>query len=247
VDLFPGQGWTYQLAFDDPAPATQTLHLNVLRDQPMFTSHTASSPAASPEPTVPALELGRQARQRRDWQQAFDLLSRADAEHALEPVDLEALGEAALWSGHPTEAIAARRRTHTAYLESGEIRSAARLALDLAANNFIRSEFAVGRGWSETAARLLAGQPEGPEHGFLTFLRCMAMFEGGQLDDAFGAAQRVLDSGRRFHVPDLEALGIVLQGLVLARQERIAEAVLLLDEAMAMATPAVAFRCGRPD
>jgi hypothetical protein len=64
----------------------------------------------------------------------------------------------------------------------------------------------------------------------------MAMFEGGQLDDAFGAAQRVLDSGRRFHVPDLEALGIVLQGLVLARQERIAEAVLLLDEAMAMAT-----------
>jgi DNA-binding SARP family transcriptional activator len=222
----------------DPSPATQALYLLLLRDEPI--PEVAS---AKPQPVVPEragglvrVEAGRQALSARRWEEAFDLLTRADAEGSLGPEDLEGLGEAALWTGHHQESVSVRQRAHHAYLEARDQRAAARVALALASNHGIRQQPALAEGWFRTAARLLQGEPEGPDHGFLAFVAAAVLFELGELDRCLEQAQRVLEAGQRYAIPELQALGIVFQGLVLARQERVTEALPLLDEGMALAT-----------
>jgi DNA-binding SARP family transcriptional activator len=221
----------------DPSPATQALYLLLLKDEPI------PEVASKPQPVVPQpaggpvrVEAGRQALSARRWEEAFDLLARADAEGSLGPEDLEGLGEAALWTGHHQESVSARQRAHHAYLEARDQRAAARVALALASNHGIRQQPALAEGWFRTAARLLQGEPEGPDHGFLAFVAAAVLFELGELDRCLEQAQRVLEAGQRYAIPELQALGIAFQGLVLARQERVTEALPLLDEGMARAT-----------
>ena len=56
------------------------------------------------------VERGRVAVAAQDWPLALSLLREADAAGALEPSDVERLGEAAFWMGHLDECIAARER-----------------------------------------------------------------------------------------------------------------------------------------
>lgn len=57
----------------------------------------------------------------------------------------------------------------------------------------------------------------------------------GDHDRALQAARRAFDLGRRFGVPDLQALGLVFQGYVLARTGEVEEGLLLMDEGMTWA------------
>jgi DNA-binding SARP family transcriptional activator len=221
----------------DPAPATQALHLQILRDEsprPVM----PQPPERAVETAAPSLlDAARDALSQRRWEEAFQLLSRADGgEAAVGPHDLEALGEAALWSGHHAESASARRRAHQAYLDTDDPRAAARVALLLASNHGIRGQLAVAEGWFHTAARLLADLPTGPEHGFLAYVAAIVLFDTGVLDESLRQARQAYDIGRRERIPDLEAIGITFQGLVLAEQGRVAEALPLLDEGMARAT-----------
>jgi len=63
-----------------------------------------------------ALKAGREALARSAWQEAFDLLSAADAKGDLAAEDLERLGEAAMWAMQPDECIAAYARAFAAHL-----------------------------------------------------------------------------------------------------------------------------------
>jgi hypothetical protein len=55
-------------------------------------------------------EAGRDAAERRAWQEAFELLKTADAGGGLRAEDLEVLSEAAMWTGRLTDAIEAAER-----------------------------------------------------------------------------------------------------------------------------------------
>src|SRR5207244_9866790 len=55
-------------------------------------------------------------------------------ERGQSPQELERVGEAALWSGDHQHSISARQRAYRAYLEAGDRRSAARVALALSSN-----------------------------------------------------------------------------------------------------------------
>jgi tetratricopeptide (TPR) repeat protein len=223
----------------DPSPATQALHLLLLRDEPVpgvSSGKPQHMEATGLESGPTIVESGRRAFVEGKWQQAFDLFARADREGSVGPEELEALGEAALWTGHHPESVVARERAHHAYLEAGDRRAAARVALALASNHGIRQQSAMAEGWFRTAARLLHEEPEGPDHGFLAFVAAMVLFEAGELDGCFEQARRVLEVGQRHDVPELQALGIAFQGLVLARQEQLQAALPLLDEGMARAT-----------
>jgi DNA-binding SARP family transcriptional activator len=219
----------------DPAPATQALHMQVLRDEPFVRAY-ASAPSGGLGGRPAGLDAGREALVQRRWPEAFELLARLDAEQGLEPADLEALGEAAAWTGHHAESIAARQRAYSGFLDAGEKRAAARAALAIASNHGIRSELPQAGGWAQTAAGLLEGEAEGPEHGFLAFVGAMVHFEGGRLTECHEHAHRVREIGRRFGIEDLTALGCTLEGMVLAHEERMDEAIPLLDEAMALVT-----------
>jgi DNA-binding SARP family transcriptional activator len=222
----------------DPAPATEALYLQLLRDEPFESSALAKPPPApvtQPAGRAAALDAGRDALAGRRRDEAFSLLSRADSEGSLAPEALEALGEAALWSGHNRVSISARHRAHMGYLEAGDTRAAARVAVSLASNHGIRLELAVAEGWARTAARLLDDEPEAAEHGFLASVMSVVLLETGELNASLEQAQLAYDIGRRLGIPDLQALGITIRGLVLARQDHVHEALSLLNESMALA------------
>ena len=55
------------------------------------------------------------------WQQAFEGFLAAEAVTGLSPEDLEALSEAAFWSGNALPALDARQRAYSAYVDQGPI------------------------------------------------------------------------------------------------------------------------------
>ena len=73
------------------------------------------------------LSAGREAAARGAWREAYDLLNPAAA--TLSPEDLEALAEAAYWLGKLDEAIGLREQAQAAWVEAGEPRKAALVAL----------------------------------------------------------------------------------------------------------------------
>jgi DNA-binding SARP family transcriptional activator len=219
----------------DPAPATQALHLQILKDELIPAVPAARAHAVFETGDIGLLLAGQKALSQRRWQEAFEFLSRADRERPLGPEDLGALGEAAMWSGHHSESVLARQRAHSLYLEAGDACGAARVALALASNHGIRGQSSVAEGWFRTAARLLEGEPSRPEHGLLAFVAALVFFEADELDASLANAQRAFEAGQQFGSPDLQAAGITFQGLVLARQDRLKEALPLLDEGMAQA------------
>jgi DNA-binding SARP family transcriptional activator len=184
-------------------------------------------------PAAEALEQARGALAARDWQRAFDLLSAADA--ALGGEDLDGLAEAALWAGRPHESLAARQRAHNAFIEAGDRRRAAVVAVVLCLHHAARLHLAVAGGWFQRAQRLLEQEPECPEHGFLAWAAAMFSIGGGDLDAGLDNARRAYEVGCRFDVADLQAVGLTFQGWVLVRQGQPARGLALMDEGMTWA------------
>lgn len=183
-----------------------------------------------------SLTQGRLASEAHAWSEAFDLLGGADADTKLSPEDLERLAEAAWWMGRVDDSIGARERAHAGYLLRGERARAARVAIDIAWDHFVRLAPAVGQGWVSRAERLLHDVPESAAHGHLTRVKAVIAFENhGAFDEALSLSERVFDLGCRFGDRDLQALGLHDQGRVLVAMGRVEEGMALMDEAMAAA------------
>jgi DNA-binding SARP family transcriptional activator len=227
----------------DPSPALGRLQEAILRqdrelDWPGAPTDPEPAPVAVPAPPAPAEDIvgsARSAMRRCRWQEAFDLFSAADQRGGLGGEDLDALAEAAFWLGRPHESHLARQRAHAALLAEGRPRRAAMAAIALCLNLGARRRFSVAGGWFQRAQRLLAEEPEGPEHGFLAWAATMAALATGDHDTALPAARQAFDLGHRFGVPDLQALGLVFQGYILVREGRVDEGLPLMDEGMTWA------------
>jgi DNA-binding SARP family transcriptional activator len=228
----------------DPSPALGRLQEAILRqdrelDWPGASTGplpAATAPDAPVErPVEGILGSARSAMRRCRWQEAFDLFSAADGRGGLGGEDLDALAEAAFWLGRPHESHLARQRAHAALLAEGRPRRAAMAAIVLSLNLGARRRFSVAGGWFQRAQRLLADEPEGPEHGFLAWAGSMFALATGDHDGALQAARRAFDLGQRFGVPDLQALGLVFQGYVLVRDGKVDEGLPLMDEGMTWA------------
>ena len=138
-----------------------------------------------------ALVEGRRAAERNAWSEAFDLFAAADRENeALEPADLKAVAEAAWWTGRLDECIAFRERAFAAYVDSGDPRGAAMVAMGLAKDNYAKGAASVGTAWVKRAERLLADEPDSVEHGWLHRLRSVIALEGtGDYEEALAEAR----------------------------------------------------------
>src|ERR1700716_2730443 len=114
------------------------------------------------------LEAGREAMRRHDWEEARRLLSEADAARQLDAEGLRQLGKADYWCGNPAGCLDAFERSYAAFVAANDRRSAAKVALMLrhVCTNFMR-DAAAGRGWLQRAERLLEGESECVELGFL--------------------------------------------------------------------------------
>ena len=176
---------------------------------------------------------GRAAAARGAWREAYDLHA-ARPRPTLGPEDLEQLAEAAWWLGRLDEAIGWRERAQAAFLDAGERRRAAQLALVISGDYFGKGDLAVSKGWFSKAERILVDEPEGVEHGFLAVFKALnALAE--DLDRSIEEAEVALDIGTRLGSRDLQALAMVVKGRALVLRGEATEGLALLDEATAAA------------
>lgn len=200
-----------------------------------------------------SLAAGGEALRRGDWTDA-----RGQFEGALEAEKSgeawEGLGWAGWWLADEELTFRARQNAFRAYRDAGDPASAARVAAWIAADfREFRGEEAVGQGWLERARRLLANVPEGADHGWLAVIECdFALNVDGDPERAVTLASYAAELGRGLGVPDLEALGLALEGSALVLRGQVDEGMRRLDEASAIAagedlhlpvTPAWAFCC----
>jgi LuxR family transcriptional regulator, maltose regulon positive regulatory protein len=184
----------------------------------------------------PPLEAGWAALSGGDWERARAFFEESLADEET-PEALEGMG----WVGHMLNedrlTFVARERAYRLYLERGDKRSAARIAAWLSADCLLfRGEPAVANGWLQRAHSLIDGLEPGVDHGWL------AIHEGYiavALDEdtvkARRLAARAVELGRVFGVPELEMLGLGLEGRALVSEGELEEGMRRLDEATTVA------------
>ena len=183
-----------------------------------------------------ALEAGWGALRGGDWEGA-----RAAFEESLAEGETAEALEGMGWAGHMLNedslTFDARERAYRLYLERGDKGSAARIAAWLAADFLqFRGEPAVANGWLQRAHSLIDGLEPGVDHGWL------AIHEGHiavALDEdtvkARRLAARAVELGRTFGAPELEMLGLGLEGRALVSEGDLEEGMRRLDEATTVA------------
>ena len=149
---------------------------------------------------------------------------------------LEGLSWAAWWLDDAETVFDARERAYKAYRAAGDAAGAARMATWLAADQLdFHGAAAVAAGWLQRAHRLLDPLPAGPDHGWLAFHDGFIAHASGDGERARELAASAAEIGRRFDVPDLEMLGLGLEGASLVATARVSEGMRCLDEATAAA------------
>ncbi len=169
------------------------------------------------------------------WDDARAILERVTAAQET-PEAFEALSWAAWWRDDAGAVFAARERAYALYRQRGDSAGAARMATWLAADELdFNGALSVSSGWLGRARRLLEPLDEAPEHGWLAFHEgYVARLRG---DDVAAAACAAVAArvGRRLGVPDLEMLGLALEGATLVDGARVDDGMRCLDEATATA------------
>jgi ATP/maltotriose-dependent transcriptional regulator MalT len=179
------------------------------------------------------LDRGREAYDRRAWLDAYEALSRADAESSLEAADLELLGFSASMVGRMDEYLAVLERAHHAHLESGDTLAAAGMAIWIGMNLASRDEMGPAGGWFGRAQRLVDREDEDcVERGWLLVPASLQQLAAGEHEAAFATLSAAVESAERFRDADLLAAAMQFQGLTRIKQGRVEDGLRLLDEAM---------------
>jgi DNA-binding NarL/FixJ family response regulator len=182
------------------------------------------------------LQTGWDALGEGDWTGARAAFERALAEEET-PEALEGLG----WAGYSLDdeqlTFDSRERAHRLYRERGDHGAAARVAAWLAAACLeFRAEPAVANGWLQRAHSLLDGLEPGPDHGWLALHEAdLALALSEDTATVRRLAVRAVELGRRFDVPELEMVGLGLEGRALVSEGELVEGMRRLDEATAAA------------
>jgi class 3 adenylate cyclase len=183
-----------------------------------------------------ALEAGREAMRRHAWEEARRLLSEADAEGKLDGEGLRQLGKAKYWCSDPPGCLDALERAYAAFVAAGDRRGAAKVALMLrrVCVNMMR-DGAAARGWLQRAERLLEGDSECVELGFLWREQGRTAFNAGKPEEGTELLRKAIDLGNRLGNPNLVAMSLSWLGVSLAIIGRGPEGFPFLDEACAAA------------
>jgi LuxR family maltose regulon positive regulatory protein len=183
---------------------------------------------------VGAQQAGWRALAEGDW-----LAARARFEEALAAEEtaetFEGLGWAAYCLDDDPLTFEARERAFRLYRKQGDDAAAARVAAWLAVDWLeFRGRPAVANGWLQRAHRLLDDVETGPGHGWLAVHEASIVVEEDTVTARQLAAQAV-EIGRGFGVPELEMVGLGLEGVALVSEGDLDTGMRRLDEAVAAA------------
>ena len=126
----------------------------------------------------------------------MEAFSAADRIDDLTAADMDLLGEAAWWGGHPDDAVDALERAFAAYLATERPLPAAGVAFQLTYLAFRRLAGSIGAGWLARAERLLENEPESAMHAWLQVLYAAMSMMQSRLSDAIGHADRAMELAR---------------------------------------------------
>jgi hypothetical protein len=176
------------------------------------------------------VQRAHDAAARGDWEEAFDLFMKADADGLVGPTDLPVLGEVAYAAGHLDVTIEAWERAHALCLEAGDQVAAAGAAVRVAMHLlFDTALMAPVRGWLARAERLLEGHDETSAHAWLAVVRTYERLLTGDLDSARQSARRAIEVGSK-HDPAACAIGRVAEARLLILNGDVGQGLALLDE-----------------
>ena len=183
---------------------------------------------------IDELNDARSAFERREWRLAFDLLTAAERSSPLAPEDAELLAEAARWAREYSVMIDALEQAEARYERVGKRGLAARAALSLCREHFVRNSLSEAAGWLGRAARLLEDEPECSAHGYLQWSLGRAAWANEDSKSALDHAREASAIARRLGDIDLEALGLHDEGHVLIARGDTDAGRALVDEAAAL-------------
>ena len=178
------------------------------------------------------LDAGVEAFQKQAWTSAYSHLSAADREAGVAPEHLVRLAQAALLLGKESEGADMLARAHQEFLESQQIHSAVRCAFWLGFTALTNNETAKAGGWLARANRLLEGESDCVERGYLLLADGYRAVRSGDPGTAYGVFLEAAAAGKRFADKDLMAIALQGQGRALIRQGKVTDGLTLLDEAM---------------
>jgi hypothetical protein len=176
------------------------------------------------------IQRAREAASRGDWQEAFDLLMKADADGLAGPADLPVLGEVAYAAGHLDVAVGAWERAHAVCVEAGDTIAAAGAAVRVAMHLLLDTALmAPVRGWLARAERLLEGHDETSAHAWFAVVRAYERMLSGDLHGARQWARRAIEVGSNCD-PAACAIGRVAEARLLILDGDVQQGLALLDE-----------------
>ena len=178
---------------------------------------------------------GLEAKERNDWEAAYDLLTRAIDEEPENSELLAALAQCAWWLQRYDRSFEYRQRAYAAYYRIADRVNAARIAVKLACDYFgLRRQLAVARGWLASAAELLSECPECHAHAELELARGLLVPLASQ-GPKLQALDRAIQLARRYGARDVEMMASHAKGQVLIAHGRPDEGLELMDRAAAAA------------
>lgn len=171
------------------------------------------------------------------WAQAAAAFRVVAAETG-DPLAFEGLAQAAWWLDDAGTCVAARGSAYRRHRELGDDRGAARAATALSWDSLLFGlGSAVALGWLGRARDLLEPLEESAEHGWLAVREAeLALAVARDPARALAAAERASGIARRRGVPDLEVVGLALQGCALTSGGDVERGMSRLDAAVAAAT-----------
>lgn len=184
------------------------------------------------QPGAQALARGREAARLQAWGDAFLALSTADKAGPIDPQDLQLLSIAAHLTGREVESAELLARAHQGFLSKGETRQAARCASWLSFISLLNGDTAQSGGWLSRSRRLLEGEEECLEQGYLLYAEGFRSARSEDGDGAMNAFRQSASIATRFGDKDLATMALQGQGRVLIRMGQKDRGVQLLDEAM---------------
>jgi DNA-binding CsgD family transcriptional regulator/tetratricopeptide (TPR) repeat protein len=183
------------------------------------------------------LERGRACYARREWDDAFSSLSRADRALPLACEDLERLSFSAALTGRDEQLLSGLERLYQAHVDAGRPAAAARQAFWLGFRLLSLGEGGRATGWLARAQRLVAREGRAcVEEGYLLLPVAARQLGSGDYAAAHATAARATEIGERFAESDLAAFARSMEGRALMRQGLVEDGIALLDEAMVAVT-----------
>lgn len=177
------------------------------------------------------LDLARQAAERGDWGEAYELLRELSESEPLSGPDIAFYADVAYAAGRLDVTIATWERAHADAVRSGDDFAAAGAAVRVAMHLlFDTSLMAPVRGWIKRAERLLDEEGDTPVHAWLAVVRTYERLLSGDIESARRAASTALAIGAACD-PAAAAIGRVAEARCRILAGEVTEGLALLQEA----------------